>query len=279
MQIGQFSIEQLSEGLFIIGFDGSVRKISSRELTSGFEDDKIKYATPVGVDPILVINDSYKILLDAGLGFGLDSKNKDPKISNINTNLEVFDLKPEDITHVILSHLHYDHVGGLTYTDKEFMTRETLPNARYYVQRREWDYALSTLSEPVSDINGIGYHIDDLYRLVANDKFVFVDDDHFQLMKGIDLIWTGGHTPGHQVIRISEGDKNVAYYFGDLIPSEEFLNYTMKKMDFDSRQARQMKLLWLRQAYREEAQLLFYHSIRKKTGKLTKDKYRKYILQ
>ena len=279
MQIGDYSIEQLSEGLFILGFDGSIRKISAREATSGSDEDKMKYATPVGIDPILISGNSYNILLDAGLGMGMDSKNKDPKISNIKSNLEIFDLKPSDITHVILSHLHYDHIGGLTYTDSQFKTRETLPNAKYYVQRREWEHALSTLTEPDSDINGVGYHIDDLYRLVAKDKFVFIDDDHYPLMEGIDLIWTGGHTPGHQIVRISDEEQNIAYYLGDLIPSEEFLNYPMKKMDTDNRQARQMKLLWLRQAYREGAQLLFYHSTKKKFGKLSKDKYRKYVLQ
>lgn len=278
MQIGTFTIEQLSEGQFQIGFDGTVTKTNQLRSTLVTEED-IKFVAPIGVDPILIIHDEFKILLDAGLGLGLDYKNNDPKTSNIKTNLEVFNLKPEDITHVVLSHLHYDHIGGLTYTDQEFRTQETLPNATYFVQKREWDFAVENFDRPDKNTEGIGYQIDDLFRLVAKKKFVFVEQDHYELTKGIDLIWTGGHTPGHQIVRISDDANNVAYYFGDMIPSEELLNYSLKKMDIDNRQNRQMKLLWLRQAYKENAYLIFYHSIKKKFGKLSKDRNRKYVLQ
>lgn len=282
MLLKTFTIELLSEGLFQIEANGNIEKLNTSERKDQYSNSAGMFSRikPIGIDPILVYNDDYKILLDGGIGLGLDFKDSDKKrISNIVTNMEIFGINPEDITHVILSHLHFDHIGGLTYTDENFHTRATLPNARYYVQKREWDYALSVFDKK-QKLQGATYQLDDLYRLIADDKFVFVDQNYYKLIDGIELIWTGGHTPGHQIVRLSDDDKkNIAYYFGDLIPSDEFLNYTVKKLDVDITQSKQMKMALLRQAYHEGANLLFYHSLQKKSGKLIKDKYRKYTLQ
>jgi len=279
MMLDTIKIEQLSEGLFQIGSDGSIDKINTHARKG--ENDNLGSLTrirPVGIDPVLVYNDNIRILIDAGIGLGLDSDEDQENVSNILTNMEIFGIKPEEITHVILSHLHYDHIGGLSYTDEHFQTRATLPNARYYVQKREWEHALAVFDKR-SKLNGASYKLDDLYRLVADDTFEFIDEDYYKLIEGVELIWTGGHTPGHQIVRLSDSDKNISYYFGDLIPSDEFLNYSIKKMDVDIHQAKQMKMALLRQAYHENANLLFYHSLQKKSGKLKKDKYRKYVLQ
>lgn len=282
MKIGTYTIEQLSEGLFEISPGGNFQKKKNRRSRKHSSEDYIfLHRTPaslVGIDPILIKGRNSVILLDSGLGMGLDANSSNPDISNIKTNLEIFDIKTEDVTHVVLSHLHFDHVAGLTYNNSEFKTCATFPNAKIYLQRREWDFALATRENP-SASQGVGYKLDELYRLAADKKLIFIDDNYYRLEEGIDLIWTGGHTPGHQIARISDSDKHIAYYFGDLIPSDEFLNYTLKNMDDDRRQTRQMKMTWLRRAYQEEAHLLFYHSKHVKSGKLTKDRYRKYVLE
>lgn len=281
MQIGSYTIEQLSEGLFEISPDGSFKKRKSRHSRKHNSEDYIfLHRTPaslVGIDPILIKGSNAVILLDTGLGSGLDARSSHPDVSNIKTNLEIFDIDAADVTHIVLSHMHVDHVAGLTYNDSEWKTRATFPNAKIFVQHREWDFALNAVNKTTVN-KGIGYKLDELYRLVADKKIHFIEDDFYRLVEGIDLIWTGGHTPGHQIVRISDADKHIAYYFGDLIPSDEFLNYTLRNMDEDHRQTRQMKMTWLRRAYQEEAHLLFYHSKHIKSGKLTKDRYRKYVL-
>ena len=54
---------------------------------------------------------------------------------NLRTNLDIFGISPEEVTHVILSHLHYDHAAGSTYIDAGTTTKATLPNAHYFVQK------------------------------------------------------------------------------------------------------------------------------------------------
>lgn len=281
MNFGHFIAEQLSEGIFKVSAEGSITKVSApnkkKKSRSEIETLVHRKFSHIGLDPVLITNGKYHILLDCGLGIGLDSKEKNDKISNIHTNLDIFGVKPEDIDYVILSHLHYDHVAGLAYTDADHHTHASLPNAKIVVQKSEWDYAISQIDQK-STVNGMGYELDELYRLHADGRFLFIEDEFHSLIHGIDLIRTGGHTPGHQIVRIHNRGET-AYFGGDLIPNEYQLNqYSMKHSDVDPEKAKRMKLLILKQAWQEQAHLLFYHSVHVKFGRLVKDANRKYAL-
>jgi len=280
MRLGRFKIEHLSEGRFESYLDGSFQKMDYRSTQSTKSPPVFveKTSASIGIDPILIQGEDANILLETGLGWGLDHNSRNHKVSNLKTNLEIFGLTPRDITHVILSHLHYDHAAGSTFNDEELKTRPTMPNASYFVQKREWEFALNSL-EQKQQVQGAGYQLDELYRLVADNRFYFIDEDYLKILPGIEVIWSGGHTPGHQIVRISDQHK-VAYYMGDLVPSDAHLNhYSMRHIDLNPEQARQMKMVLLRQAYKEDAFLLFYHSLYTKYGKLSKDRHRKYVLQ
>jgi glyoxylase-like metal-dependent hydrolase (beta-lactamase superfamily II) len=281
MKIGRFSIEHLSEGHFELYNDGSLIKKESPNISrkaNAASELYDEFYENIGIDPILVRSDDAVVLLDAGLGHGLDSKKRNPNISNIVTNLEIFDLKPEDVTHVVLTHLHQDHIGGLAYADSSSKIVTTLPNATILVQKKEWDFALEMMDEK-NELADLTYDLDNLYRMVANGQIRFIEDDNYEVISGIDAIRTGGHTPGHQIIRIRDGSET-AYYFGDLIPNEEFLNFTMlNNADVDVVETRQIKMLLMKQAFVESAEILFYHSVHLKSGKLTKDPNRHYVLK
>ncbi|MDX1586535.1 MAG: MBL fold metallo-hydrolase [Balneolaceae bacterium] len=279
MKLGRFSIEQLSEGRFEIFSDGTInREPVERSEKESNELRKSGDSARLGINPILLSDEQYKILLDTGLGWGLDAGSRYKNVSNIASNLDIFDLKPEDITHVILSHLHYDHSAGSSFTNEDSVTCATFPNAAYYVQRSEWEYALE---EQFSDSNlkGCDYNLDDLYRLVAEDRVTFLDEVTSEIIEGIKVIRTGGHTPGHQAVRIHDGGET-AYYLGDLLPTEHHLNqYSMRQMDVDPLAAKKMKIQLLRSAFEEAGLLLFYHSLYFSIGRLEKDDNKKYVLK
>lgn len=93
------------------------------------------------------------------------------------------------VTKVVLTHLHFDHAGGLA----------LLPgSAPIFVQRREW--------EAGSDAGAIAknFYLPLDYALVA-DRVVLLDGDHDLLGDGsVRLLLTPGHTPGHQSVRVGE---------------------------------------------------------------------------
>lgn len=278
MKTDRFQIEQLSEGFFEIFRDSTLQKMNPERLESIQDDSSLgKHSSPIGIDPVYITDGDIHILLDAGLGWGLDHRSTYKNTSNTVTNLEIFGVKPEQIQFVVLSHLHYDHAAGSTRVNEHFKTEPVFPNARYILQRKEWESALNAPEKPGTG-TGAGYRMDELYKLAAEKRFHFIDEDFYELIPGIDLIRSGGHTAGHQIVRIHTGN-STAYYMGDLIPTEYHLNhYAMKQMDEDPLQSKKFKTLLLREAFKSGSYLFFYHSLYKKSGKLARDEDKKYVL-
>jgi len=278
MQVGSFTIEVLSEGRFEMFKDGHINRSSAGEDNSSLQDgfNTSTESIVVGINPILIKTGPQNILLDTGLGWGLDAHSKYGNVSNIKTNLEIFQLSPEDITHVILSHLHYDHSAGCSFTNDESKTKVTFPNATYYVHQKEWDYALSRFDKKQQAKSE--YKLDEFYRLVADERVQFLNDELNKISDGISTLLTGGHTPGHQIV-IVKNNGDLAYYLGDLLPSSSHLNhYNMSGLDVDPLQAKKKKIKLLRKACNEQALLLFYHSKYGQSGRLIKNRNKKYAL-
>lgn len=278
MNIGTFSVELLSEGIFEVLNDGIFTKMDSdfvkAHKTSGPEHKKPTY---IGIDPVLIQKGSHNILIDTGLGWGLDHTSAHTQSSNVRTNLDIFDIHPEDITHIILTHLHYDHAAGCSYVDEHAKTRATFPNALIYVQKREWDFAVSQYGTEQKQ-RWARYELDEFFKLAAEERIYFIEDDFYTVIPGLNVIWTGGHSPGHQIVHLKDGSAS-AFFLGDLVPSEFHINfYAMKASDEQPLQSRKMKTLLLRQAYEEHAMLFFYHSIKAKGGHLEMDIDRRFVL-
>lgn len=279
MKLGQFEIEQLSEGHYLFGSNGYIERWRPSSKDETGHDYDHSYFKLVGIDPIVVKHAEGYVLLDAGLGLSMNAKERDPHFSNLHTNLDVLDIKADEVTHVILSHLHSDHAGGLTYDNNESASTPTLPNARIIVQQDEWDHALEQYENPTG-LEGVGYELDDFFRLVGDGRVEFIEDEYLEIVPGIEVIKTGGHTPGHQIVRITSG-KQKAYFFGDLIPGNSKLLhvYNTKRIDFDPVRARYLRSFWLKQAYEEDAWAFFYHAPYKKFGKLSRDRMRRFVLK
>lgn len=281
MRIGSFIIEQLSEGFFECFEDGSFTKLDPRRLDQTDTDVSLeKFSTALGIDPLLIQTPAANIIIDPGLGWGLDKNSEHQNTSNAVSNLDVFDIKPEQIDWVILTHLHYDHSAGSTYISEDLTTCPVFPNARYLVHQTEWEFALSQIenTDTAKQYSESNYNIDELYRLAADGYFLFMQTERFSPVPGIEVFKTGGHTPGHLAIKITTEDK-LAYYPGDLVPTEYHLNhYPLKQMDTHSAQAKKQKTKILRSALKENAYLFFYHSLYRKSGRLSLDLNKQYKL-
>lgn len=278
MQIGEFTVEQLSEGFFELFEDGTFQKMEPSRLDNLKDDPNIgKFTSAIGIDPLLIQTKEKNIIVDPGLGWGLDAGSSYRNTSNIVTNLDIFELTPADIDIVILTHLHFDHAAGISYVSDDLSTLPTFPNALYFVHREEWEYALSQIDQE-NKLPGAGYKLDEIYKLVAEKRLHFIEEEIFSPIEGILTIKTGGHTPGHLVVKMKSNEE-VAYFMGDLVPTEYHLNhYSMKQVDTDAIQSKKAKMLLLRQALKENAVMFFYHSLFRKSGQLSRDQHKKYIL-
>ncbi|WP_308116413.1 MBL fold metallo-hydrolase [Chryseobacterium sp. GVT01B] len=122
----------------------------------------------MSVQPFLIITESDYILLDAGIGWKNESGT-----TVISEILKRENIHPDQITKLLLSHLHKDHIdGAITVTDNGF--KATFPNAQIYIQKRELDFAMEKKGNPSFDFTI-------LEQLVQLHNIIWMDEDQGRL--------------------------------------------------------------------------------------------------
>lgn len=137
-------------------------------------------------------SDKEVILVDTGFDAEEAKRRFRPILRAPQEALSALNLKPEDITRAIITHLHYDHAGSL----KDF------PNATFYMQSAELAYATGPcMCEDTLRMPYTGEHICDMVRALYSGKVIFSDGD-MEVSSGVTVHCVGGHSRGLQVVRV-----------------------------------------------------------------------------
>jgi glyoxylase-like metal-dependent hydrolase (beta-lactamase superfamily II) len=132
--------------------------------------------------------------------------------SSLLDSLSLYGLKAEDIQHVILTHLHFDHAGGST-TSKNGKLVPTFPHATYYIQKQNLETAQKpNLREKAS------YFAANFQPLIEAGCLEILNGEMENLLPGVSVYVSNGHTHGQQVVKISDSH-NSLLYCADLIPT------------------------------------------------------------
>lgn len=161
-----------------------------------------------------------RILVETGTGARMSEKDRDIKGVEGGNPVEALRAVGEDpaaIDFVVVSHLHYDHAGGMVGSDGQ----PSFPNARYIVQRDEVEAARGDELR----VQGI-MEAEQLELIRAARQLAEVNGD-VELVPGVTVVRTGGHTRGSQAVLLGAasaggraGDpRDRAIFFGDLIPT------------------------------------------------------------
>lgn len=126
-------------------------------------------------------------------------------------NLAEAGVAAEDVDWVILTHLHFDHAGGLTTRAADGSLQPVFPNARHFVRQMEWEDALSGLPELAG-----AYDPADIEPVREAGLLTLVTEDA-EILPGITVRRTDGHTRGHQLVSLESGGRT-AVYTGDVCP-------------------------------------------------------------
>ncbi|WP_153392218.1 MBL fold metallo-hydrolase [Chryseobacterium vaccae] len=204
----------------------------------------------MSVQPFLIITEHDHILLDTGIGW----KTPEGKIV-ISEILEKENVKPEQITKLLLSHLHKDHIdGSIRLTKNGF--EPVFPNAEIFIQKRELNYAMENKGNPSFDF-------EILEKLISLPNIIWMNEDKGQITDEISFEVVGGHTPFMQVFWIRENHETV-FYGADDLPQESYLKYHLAyKTDFDGRKAMKLRLKWQKEAIENRWKILLYHDLDK----------------
>lgn len=168
-------------------------------------------------------------------------------------NLAAVGVVPEDVDTVILTHLHFDHAGGCTRQGAGGSLEPVFPKARHLIQRCDWADATSGAPEFV------GQFLPDDYVPLDDAGLVDLLDGDTKVMPGVRCRLIGGHTRGHQLIALGEGERPVLY-LSDLCPTSAHLP-AMWSMAFDlfPLDVRRTKLRILGEAVGTGCPVLFAH--------------------
>jgi len=152
---------------------------------------------------LLVETGDAKVLIDTGQG---DIALPDADVDNgrLFAGLKAVGVSPADITHVFLSHGHFDHIGGVSQNGAP-----CFPNAAHYMNGAELEYWTAA---PPSEAN-----FETLMITLANDKLGPIKDkiktigDGYEIVPGVKAIDAPGHTLGHMGVQLTSGGASLLH--------------------------------------------------------------------
>ena len=206
----------------------------------------------VEVQPFVVITSKDILLIDTGLGFSVNGE------MQLHSNLKANNIQPGQVTKVLMSHLHKDHAGGVSKKDRLGHYSLAFPDAKYYVQKKEMEFALDTgfpsfMTEEISVLQG-------------SPNVVWLDGDG-KIDDYITHRFSSGHSPYHQVFWIEDEGETI-FFGGDEAPQlGQMKRKFVAKYDHDGRKARELREKWWEAGRAAGWIFLFYHDIKTPTFK------------
>lgn len=161
------------------------------------------------------------IITDCGVGDKLNEKmsniyNVDHSRYNLFTGLKNAGLAVDEVTDVLLTHLHFDHTGGATRRNNHGELVLTFPKAKYHVQKKHWQWAIAP-----SDRDRASFMTENFLPIEEYGNLNLIDGPG-ELFPGFELITFNGHTPAMQAPKISDG-KNTLFYCADVFPTSSHI--------------------------------------------------------
>ncbi len=169
---------------------------------------------------LLVVTETHKVLIDTGMGTKQSDKFYSYYFPNgdetLEKSLKVNGFNFEDITDVILTHLHFDHVGGaVKYNEKKELV-PSFPNATYHVSKSHWELANNPNSREKAS-----FLVENFKALQKFNQLNLIQKE-CELLPDIDIKIYDGHTAG-QVIPYIKYNKTKIVFGADLFPSTAHL--------------------------------------------------------
>lgn len=158
--------------------------------------------TRINVYAYLVVTDSDVILIDTGVGAGnkIIEDRFAPLLTPITEELARFDISLPEVSIIVNSHLHFDHCGN----------NAMFPDAEIYVQERELEIARNTRYTVTNWFDYNGARI----KSIAGDM---------EISKGVKLLASPGHTPGHQSVFLESTERNILVAAQAAYTADEYL--------------------------------------------------------
>ena len=207
---------------------------------------------------LLLKGDGRNILVDCGMGTKWDAKLQelyrlDHSLYTIEKSLLEHNLTPDQITDVVLTHLHFDHAGGSTYKEANGKLIPAFPKATYYVQKENLEWARNPTEKDKAS-----YLKDDWEPLIQAGVLKIIEGEK-EILPGLHAKLFYGHTRAIQLPFLDDGQTKL-FFCGDVIPTSVHLGlpWIMAYDNFPLITLEEKKKI-LKQAAKENWTLIFEH--------------------
>jgi glyoxylase-like metal-dependent hydrolase (beta-lactamase superfamily II) len=208
LHVGDIEVLVISDGVLPITATTMAYNADSADLATWLDDmflppDVLDW--PLNV--IVVRSGGRTILVDAGLGTEFPDF---PRAGQLAFRLQAAGVDPAAVTDVVLTHMHMDHIGGLL---GDGLRRRLNRDLRIHVAAREaefWeapDFSHTNMPAPVPDaLRSAATRFLDEYRTQLRPF-----ETEYEVAPGVLVSRTGGHTPGHSVVRLASGGEGLTF--------------------------------------------------------------------
>lgn len=254
--IGPYQLDVVHAGYLRLD-GGAMYGIVPKPLWSRVSEPDERNRILLAMRCLLIRGEGRTVLVDAGVGTKYDDKfadiyGIDQSEHDLLSSLAALGVRPEEVTDVILTHLHFDHAGGATRREGDEAV-PTFPEATVHVQRGHWEWALA--AGPKES----GSFLDENMQPLEKAGVLELREGGGELFPGVELVIARGHTHDQQLVKI-DGPEGTLLYAADLLPTSHHLRPAWT-MGYDVRPLETIdeKARLLERAVEEEWALFFEH--------------------
>lgn len=259
MRHGRYQCHVLETGTMT--FDGAsmFQSAPPRAWERNFTPDALGRVT-FAVRSLLLISDRATVLVDTGCGSSLpgelaDAYGVDRSNASLESSLERVGVPPDGITHLVLTHLHFDHAGG-TVVQPGRDRRLAFPRAEHILQRAQLEAAINPRPDEADSFLG-----EDVGLLAGSDRLRLLDGPG-EILPGLEVGVAHGHTAGQQYLVVLD-EESPLLFPADVVPTAGHLQFPwFTAFDMDGRLAVREKRALLERAARENHLVVFDHEPR-----------------
>lgn len=208
VQVGDIEVLVISDGVLPITASTLATNADSADLAAWLGHNFLPTDVvdwPLNV--VVVRSGDRTILVDAGLGLEFPGF---PRAGQTIRRLEAAGVDLGSVTDVVLTHLHMDHVGGLLADGLKDRLRPDLQVHTAAAEAEFWeapDFSHTTMPQPIPDVlRSTASRFLDEYR---GNLRTF--ESEYEVAPGVLVSRTGGHTPGHSIVRLASGDDRLTF--------------------------------------------------------------------
>ena len=256
LRVGDYEVEALHDGLFALD-GGAMFGVVPKTLWEKTFAADARNRIGLALRCLLLRSRERLVLVDTGMGGKWDEKATEmyalDRSHSLLSELESRGIRRDDVTDVVLTHLHFDHAGGTTMRGESGAVELTFPRATHYLQQRNLAWA----ENPTERDRG-SYRRENFELLAGSPKLRLVDGP-VEILPGIRALPSDGHTVGLQMIRVESGDRSLVYP-ADVVPTRAHLKAAWgMSYDLQPLQLIKEKRAVLEEIERDGSVLVFEH--------------------